>query len=99
LRQGLLFCGHDETEYSKNQSIFFKLLKLLADQNAKIEAIVLQNAPNNLKLVTSDIQKYIVHVVTIETTNKIIEELKDKLFFILVDDHYHKHCKERSKIS
>jgi hypothetical protein len=70
----------------------------LADQNAKIEAIVLQNAPNNMKLVTSYIQKYI-HVVAIETTNKIIEELKDKLFFILVDDHYHKHCKERSKIS
>lgn len=58
----------------------------MADQNAEIGGVVLQKALSNLKLVARDIQKYIVHVATVETTNKIIEELRDELFSVLVDE-------------
>jgi Domain of unknown function (DUF4371) len=95
LRQGLSFRGHDETEYSKNRDNFLELLRFLADQNAKIGAAVLQNAPNNMKLVVPDIQKDIVHAAAVETTNKIIEELGDELFSILVDESRDVSCKEQ----
>jgi Domain of unknown function (DUF4371) len=38
-----------------------------------------------MKLVTPDIQNDIVHIVFDETTNKIIEELGEELFSMLVD--------------
>jgi len=86
LRQGLSFRGHDETKYSKNRGNFLELLRFLADHNVEIGGVVLQNAPNNMKLVAPDIQKDIVHAAAVETTNKIIEELGDESFSVLVDE-------------
>lgn len=78
LRQGLLFCGHDEPEESKNH--FFLLLRRLCNHNKDIEVVTLQNALNNLKLIASDIQKDIVNTIETKIVNAIISEIRDKLF-------------------
>jgi Domain of unknown function (DUF4371) len=83
------------SKYSKNRGNFLELLRFLADHNVEIGGVVLQNAPNNMKLVASDIQKDIVRAATVETTNKIIEEQGDELIFILVDESRDVSCKEQ----
>jgi Domain of unknown function (DUF4371) len=57
----------------------------LTYHNAKIGGVIWQKAPSKMKLVTPDIQNDIVHIVFDETTNKIIEELGEELFSMLVD--------------
>jgi urate oxidase len=56
------------------------------DHNAEIGGAILQNAPSKMKLVAPDIQKNIVHMTSVETTKKIIEEFGEKLFSTLVDE-------------
>ncbi|KAJ1691971.1 hypothetical protein LUZ63_016126 [Rhynchospora breviuscula] len=98
LKQRLAFHGHDESEYSRNRENFIELLRFLADHSAEIFGVVLQNAPSNCKLVCSDIQKEIVHAASIETTNKIIEELGQELFSVLVDESRDISCKEQMAV-
>ncbi|PIN22362.1 hypothetical protein CDL12_04927 [Handroanthus impetiginosus] len=85
LHQGLPFHGHDELEESNNQGNFCELLRFLRDHNETIND-VLENAPKNLKLVHTDIQKDIFNVAAIETVNAIISDLGDDLFALLVDE-------------
>ena len=48
--------------------------------------MVLQNAPDNHKLASADIQKDTVCAVAIETRNVIVNDLEDEYFVILVDE-------------
>ncbi|XP_028057066.1 uncharacterized protein LOC114261061 [Camellia sinensis] len=48
--------------------------------------MALSNAPQNLKLISPDIQKDIVNVAAFETINVIIRDLGDALFSILIDE-------------
>ncbi|XP_077223942.1 uncharacterized protein LOC143857398 [Tasmannia lanceolata] len=54
--------------------------------NENIKRVCVEKCHENLKLVTSDIQKDIVSACAIETTNSIIKDLGDSLFSILVDE-------------
>ncbi|KAL4573208.1 hypothetical protein LXL04_020007 [Taraxacum kok-saghyz] len=64
--QDLAFRGNDKSETSNNKGNFIELLQFLADHNQSIEAVTFHNAPGNLKLTSSDIQKDIVHVAATE---------------------------------
>jgi hypothetical protein len=75
LRQGLAFCGHDESEESNNRGNFLDLLKFLASNSEEVKKYVLENAPGNCTLTSPKIQKQIIHCCAIETRKKIIEEL------------------------
>ncbi|KAF8396511.1 hypothetical protein HHK36_018134 [Tetracentron sinense] len=86
LQRGLAFRGHDESEDSKDKGNFLELLQFLANHNESIKKVVLQNAPENLKLTVPDIQKDIVNAAATETTNAIINEVGDFLFSILIDE-------------
>jgi hypothetical protein len=86
LRQGLAFCGHDESEESSNRDNFIELLKFLAGNCDEVNKYVLNNAPGNCTLTSPKIQKQIIHCCAIETRNKIIEELGDEPFAILADE-------------
>ncbi|XP_070682484.1 uncharacterized protein [Malus domestica] len=87
LRQGLAFCGHDESEDSSNKGNFLELLKFIADHNESIKDVVFKNAPENLKLTSPDIQKDLVHAAACETTNAIMFDIGDDAFFsVLVDE-------------
>ena len=85
LREGLVFCGHDESEDSSNIGNFLKLLRFHAAHNEDIKVVVGQNAPDNLKLTSPDIQKDIVNAFAIETVNRIINDIGDAFFSILGD--------------
>ena len=82
LRQELAFRGDDESENSSNQGNFLELLQFLSDHNDDIKAVTLKNAPENLKLTSPDIQKYIVSAVAIETINVIMKDIGSDLFSI-----------------
>ncbi|KAK1366961.1 hypothetical protein POM88_042522 [Heracleum sosnowskyi] len=74
LRQELAFCGHDESNDSKNQGNFLELLKFLAMHIEEINAAVGHNAPSNLKVTSTDVQHDIINAFAIETINGIIRD-------------------------
>ena len=75
LYQGLPFRSHDEGDASENQGNFLELIHFLVDHNEEVNATILKNAPENLKLTSPDIQKDIVNSIAIETLNAIIRIL------------------------
>uniref|UniRef100_A0A803Q5F8 TTF-type domain-containing protein n=1 Tax=Cannabis sativa TaxID=3483 RepID=A0A803Q5F8_CANSA len=95
LRQGLAFRGHDESEDSNNQGNFLELLKFLADHNEEVRAVVLKNAPENLRLTSPKIQKDIVNACAVETISVIIKDMEDVIFSILVDESRDVSIKEQ----
>ena len=98
LRQGLAFRGHDESEDSSNQGNFLELLRFHAAHNEDIKAVVGQNAPENLKLTSPDIQKDIVNAFAVETVNGFINDIRDSLFSILVDESRDISMKEQMAV-
>ncbi|KAF8392182.1 hypothetical protein HHK36_022524 [Tetracentron sinense] len=98
LRQGLTFRGHDESEESNNKGNFLELLQFLSNHNESIRNVVLQNAPENLKLTAPNIQKDIVSAVATETTNNIINGVGNALFVILIDESYDISIKEQMAV-
>ncbi|KAF8393116.1 hypothetical protein HHK36_021357 [Tetracentron sinense] len=98
LRQGLAFRGHGESEDSNNKGNFLELLQFLSNHNESIRNVVLQNAPENLKLTAPDIQKDIVSAVATETTNTIINGVGDALFAILIDESRDISIKEQMAV-
>ena len=63
-------------------------MQFLADHNDEIRHVTLKNAPKNLKLTSSNIQKDIVNIAAVETINVIIKDLGNALFSILVDESH-----------
>lgn len=84
--QGLATRGHDESEKSSNKGNFLELVSLIAKRDKHVAKVVLQNAPGNCILTSSDIQKDIVSAFAKETTKRIIEELDGGFFCILADE-------------
>ena len=86
LRQGVAFCGHDESEDSSDQGNFLEHLRFLVDHNKDIKVVTLKNALDNIKLTILEIHKDIVRVAVIETINAIIRDLGNALFSISIDE-------------
>ncbi|XP_034229398.1 zinc finger MYM-type protein 1-like [Prunus dulcis] len=86
LRQGLSFRGHDESAQSSNKGNYLELLQFLADHDEKVKAVVLENAPENLKLIAPSIQKDLVNSCAKETIDLILSDVKDRYFSIMVDE-------------
>ncbi|XP_031252128.1 uncharacterized protein LOC116110025 [Pistacia vera] len=78
LRQGLTFRGHDESYDSNNQGNFLELLQFLANHNEDYNVVALNNALDNLKLTSPEIQNDIV--------SAIIRDLADSLFAMMIDE-------------
>ncbi|KAI5313644.1 hypothetical protein L3X38_042820 [Prunus dulcis] len=86
LRQDLAFRGHDESAQSSNKENYLELLQFLADHDEKVKAVVLENAPGNLKLIAPSIQKDLVNSCAKETICLILSDVKDRYFSIMVDE-------------
>ncbi|XP_031273011.1 zinc finger MYM-type protein 1-like [Pistacia vera] len=86
LRQGLPFRGHDESDDSMNWGNFLELLHYTIEQNEEYRLVALENAHGHDKLITPSIQKDIINAFAVETINKLISDLGDALFSILVDE-------------
>ncbi|CAL2225202.1 unnamed protein product [Prunus armeniaca] len=86
LKQGLPFRGRDESDTSNNKGNYVELLQFLIDHDEKVKAVVLENAPGNLKLIAPTIQKDLVNVCATETIKNIIKDMDDAFFSLLVDE-------------
>jgi hypothetical protein len=78
--------AHDEKLESKNRGNFIELIKLLAEFNPEIAAVVLENAPQCAKYTSPDIQKEILSIFALKIRKHIREEIGDQKFSILVDE-------------
>ena len=62
--------------------------------NENIKNVALENALENHSLTAPKIQKDIVNVFAVETTNAIIREMDDVLFSVLIDESHDVSTKE-----
>ncbi|XP_031275229.1 zinc finger MYM-type protein 1-like [Pistacia vera] len=65
---------------------FLELLHYTAKQNEEYRLVALENAPGHDKLIAPSIQKDIINAFAVETINKLISDLGDAFFSILVDE-------------
>ena len=63
-------------------------MQFASSLNDDIRDVTLNNAPENMKLTSPDIQNDIVNAVAVETINIIIKDIGDSLFSILVDESH-----------
>ncbi|XP_020415691.1 uncharacterized protein LOC109948147 [Prunus persica] len=98
LRQGLSFRGHDESSTSSKKVNYLELLQFLADHDKKVNALVLENAPGNLKLIAPSIKKDLGNACAKECISLIMSDLKDRYFSIIVDEARDVSIKEQMTI-
>jgi len=70
----------------QNQGNFLEILKLLASYNEQVDTLVLDNAPQNAKYTSHQIQKEILHVFTRNVQSLIRHEIGDARFCLIVDE-------------
>ncbi|XP_023729350.1 uncharacterized protein LOC111877033 [Lactuca sativa] len=90
--------GHDERPDSINQGNFLELIKLLASYNKTIDDVVLENAPQNAKYASPDIQKEILRVLATNVQKAIRDEIGMAQFCLIVDESQDESKKEQMAI-
>ncbi|XP_059627110.1 uncharacterized protein LOC132269904 [Cornus florida] len=93
--QACAFRGHDESLQSSNRGNFIEMVKAFASYNDDVAKIVLENAPKNAKYTSPQIQKEILHILSIKVRNKIREDIGDAKVCILVDEARDESKKEQ----
>lgn len=96
--QGCALRGHDERPNSRNQGNFLELIKFLASYNKTVADVVLENAPQNAKYTSPDIQKEILHVLATNVQKAIRDEIGMSKFWIIVDESQDESKKEQMAI-
>ncbi|XP_057794712.1 uncharacterized protein LOC131010997 isoform X2 [Salvia miltiorrhiza] len=86
LKQGLTFCGHDESASSSNRGNFLELIQWYGDHNDIVSKVLGEHAPDNNQMTCPKVQKELAHACALEVTLAIINDLGDKVFTILVDE-------------
>jgi len=84
--QSRSFRGHDEIVQSKNKGYFLEILNLFAEFNPETASVILENAPQNAKYTSPDMQKKILSIFAMKVMKHIREEIGDPKFYILVDE-------------
>ncbi|XP_072054323.1 uncharacterized protein [Arachis hypogaea] len=84
--QASAFRGHDESHESQNREKFLEILKLLASYNKEVDAVVLENAPQNAIYTSASIQKEILHVFARKVQNEIRNKIGNAKFCLIVDE-------------
>lgn len=87
--------GHDESADSINQGNFREMVKLLASYNEEVKAVVLDNAPQNAKYISGQIQKEILDLMACNVQKAIRNEIGDSRFCIIVDESRDESRKEQ----
>ena len=95
---GHAFRGHDESESSNRRGQFIETLKLMAKRNEEIRKVVLENAPKNNKLTSPDIQKDLAEACASLTLKKILGDIGDDFFTLLVDEARDSSIKEQMSV-
>jgi hypothetical protein len=74
------------------------MLKLLASYNKDVKAVILENAPQNAKYTSLDVQKEILAIMARKVQKNIREEIGDSKFCIMVDEARDESKKEQMAI-
>ncbi|XP_071740054.1 uncharacterized protein [Rutidosis leptorrhynchoides] len=90
--------GHDERPDSKNQGNFLELIKLVASYNKDVEKVVLENAPQNARYTSPDVQKEILNIFTRNVQQTIRNEIGNEKFCLIVDESRDESKKEQMAI-
>ncbi|CAM8913048.1 unnamed protein product [Rhodiola kirilowii] len=85
LRCGLAFRGSDESHESSYKGPFLELLNTLKECNQEI-ANVLDSAPGNNLMISPKIQKDLAAACASEITYRIVCDIGDDVFCVLVDE-------------
>ena len=96
--QGIAFRGHDEKIDSKNRGNFIELIKHTASYNEDVAGVVLENAPGNAKYTSLEVQKEILNVFAKKVRKKIVEDICDSKYCIIVDEASDESKKEQMAI-
>ncbi|XP_050211444.1 uncharacterized protein LOC126661635 [Mercurialis annua] len=86
LKQGLPFCGHDESSDSLSRGNFIELLQRDCDHNEEIANVLNINALGNNHMTFEKIQKELVHACAEEVRTTIIKDIGDRVFSLMVDE-------------
>jgi len=86
LKQGLPFCGHDESLEYNNRGNFKKFYECLAQHDPELPKAMSTNGAANSCLVAPEIQRDIVECFANEIVHYILEELGNDVFWLLVDE-------------
>ncbi|XP_039122106.1 zinc finger MYM-type protein 1-like [Dioscorea cayenensis subsp. rotundata] len=95
LRQGLPFCGHDESLSSLNKGNFHELLEWYSLRNDKVFRVVNQNDPANNQMTSSKIQKELANACATKITCAIVDDIGDKYFSLMIDETQDVSVKEQ----
>jgi hypothetical protein len=90
--------GHDESSDSINQGNFLELVKLLASYNKDVNAVVLENAPENSKYTSLEVHIELLSIYARKVQQSIREEIGNSKFCIMVDEDRDESEKEQMAI-
>jgi hypothetical protein len=90
--------GHDEFSDSINQGNFLELVKLLASYNKDVNAVVLENAPENSKYTSPEVHIEHLSIYARKVQQSIREEIGNNKFCIMVDEDRDESEKEQMAI-
>jgi hypothetical protein len=93
--QACAFRGHDESANSTNQGNFLEMVKLLAEYDDEVKAVVLSNAPGNAKYTSPTIQKEVLDIMAAKVQRLICDEIGEAKFCLVVDESRDESRKEQ----
>jgi len=85
LKQGLAFCGHNESSSSLNKGNLLELIDFLKDNNEEVRNAY-DRGGLNCKMTSPDIQKDLARCCAEEITEAIMEEIGNRPFSVLIDE-------------
>ncbi|XP_052625901.1 uncharacterized protein LOC128132931 [Lactuca sativa] len=91
---GIAFRGHDE----KNRGNIIELIKHTTSYDEEVANVVLENAPSNTKYTSPEVEKEILHVFAEKVQKKIVEDICDSKYCIIVDEASDESKKEQMAI-
>ncbi|XP_042415423.1 zinc finger MYM-type protein 1-like [Zingiber officinale] len=86
LKQGLSFRGHDESLNSSNKGNFLELIEWYTQRNDEVAKTMNENAPGNNQMKSPTVQKDLTRACAAEVTNVILNDIKDNIFSLMVDE-------------
>ncbi|XP_042465839.1 zinc finger MYM-type protein 1-like [Zingiber officinale] len=86
LKQGLPFRGHDESLNSSNKGNFLELIEWYTQRNDEVAKTMNENAPGNNQMKSPTVQKDLTQACAAEVTNVILNDIKDNIFSLMVDE-------------
>ncbi|XP_042396571.1 uncharacterized protein LOC121986685 [Zingiber officinale] len=86
LKQGLSFHGHDESLNSSNKGNFLELIEWYTQRNDEVSKTMNENAPGNNQMKSPIVQKDLTRACAAEVTNVILNDIKDNIFSLMVDE-------------